>query len=51
LWSGQIHGDPQEFIRTLRLMNAELVSLKQIRASLEEFFMEQMELRGISSSS
>lgn len=51
LWSGQIHGDPQEFIGTLRLMNAELVSLKQIRASLEEFFMEQMELRGIRSSS
>jgi ABC-2 type transport system ATP-binding protein len=50
VWSGQINGDPQEFMGTLKLMNAELLSLKQGRASLEEFFMEQMELRGIRSS-
>ncbi len=51
IWSGKLHGEPQEFIATLRLMNAELISLQQGRASLEEFFMEQMELRGIRSSS
>jgi ABC-2 type transport system ATP-binding protein len=51
LWYGQIQGEPQEFMATLRLLNAELISLKQGRASLEEFFMEQMELRGIRSSS
>ncbi|WP_373542227.1 ABC transporter ATP-binding protein [Chamaesiphon sp.] len=51
IWSGKLHGDPQEFMATLRLMNAELISLQQGRASLEEFFMEQMELRGIRSSS
>ncbi len=50
LWYGQIQGEPQEFMATLRLLNAELISLKQGRASLEEFFMEQMELRGIRSS-
>jgi ABC-2 type transport system ATP-binding protein len=50
IWSGQINGDPQEFMGTLKLMGAELLSLKQGRASLEEFFMEQMELRGIRSS-
>jgi ABC-2 type transport system ATP-binding protein len=50
VWSGQINGEPQEFMGTLKLMNAELLSLKQGRASLEEFFMEQMELRGIRSS-
>lgn len=50
IWSGQINGDPQEFMGTLKLMNAELLSVKQGRASLEEFFMEQMELRGIRSS-
>ncbi len=50
IWSGQINGEPQEFMGTLKLMNAELLSLKQGRASLEEFFMEQMELRGIRSS-
>ena len=51
IWSGQINGDPQEFMGTLRLLNAELISLRQGRASLEDFFMEQMELRGIRSSS
>jgi ABC-2 type transport system ATP-binding protein len=51
IWSGQITGDPQEFMGTLRLMDAELISLNRGRASLEEFFMEQMELRGIRSSS
>ncbi len=50
IWSGQINGEPQEFMGTLKLMNAELLSLKQGRASLEEFFMEQMEIRGIRSS-
>jgi ABC-2 type transport system ATP-binding protein len=51
IWSGKMYGEPQEFMASLRLMNAELISLKQGRASLEEFFMEQMELRGIRSSS
>jgi ABC-2 type transport system ATP-binding protein len=51
IWSGKIQGEPQEFMATLRLMDAELISLNQGRASLEEFFMEQMELRGIRSSS
>lgn len=51
VWSGQIQGEPQEFMATLRLLDAELISLQQGSASLEEFFMEQMELRGIRSSS
>jgi ABC-2 type transport system ATP-binding protein len=51
IWSGKMYGEPQEFMATLRLLDAELISLKQGRASLEEFFMEQMELRGIRSSS
>jgi ABC-2 type transport system ATP-binding protein len=50
VWSGQINGEPQEFMGTLNLMGAELLSLKQGRISLEDFFMEQMELRGIRSS-
>jgi ABC-2 type transport system ATP-binding protein len=50
IWSGVIHGEPQEFLATLRLLDAELISLTQARASLEEFFMDQMELRGIRSS-
>ena len=51
IWHGKIHGEPQEFLATLRLLPAELISIKQGRASLEEFFMAQMELRGIRSSS
>jgi ABC-2 type transport system ATP-binding protein len=50
-WSGKMQGEPQEFMATLRLLDAELISLNRGRASLEEFFMEQMELRGIRSSS
>ena len=50
VWQGTIHGEPQEFLATLRLLEAEIISLKQGRASLEEFFMEQMEIRGIRSS-
>ena len=50
MWQGKLHGEPQEFLSTLRLLEAELISLKQGRASLEEFFMEQMEIRGIRSS-
>jgi ABC-2 type transport system ATP-binding protein len=50
VWSGKINGEPQEFMGTLNLMGAELLSLKQGRSSLEDFFMEQMDLRGIRSS-
>jgi ABC-2 type transport system ATP-binding protein len=50
IWHGKIQGEPQEFLATLRLLEAELISLKQGRASLEEFFMEQMEIRDIRSS-
>jgi ABC-2 type transport system ATP-binding protein len=50
VWQGKIYGEPQEFLSTLRLLEAELISLKQGRASLEEFFMEQMAIRGIRSS-
>jgi ABC-2 type transport system ATP-binding protein len=49
-WTGQLQGEPQEFLATLRLMGAELISLKRASMSLEEFFMELMEKRGIRSS-
>jgi ABC-2 type transport system ATP-binding protein len=50
-WSGKMRGEPQEFMASLRLVGAELLSLKQGRATLEDYFMEQMEMRGIRSSS
>jgi ABC-2 type transport system ATP-binding protein len=49
-WQGQLQGEPQEFLATLRLMGAELISLKRASMSLEEFFMDLMEKRGIRSS-
>ena len=49
-WYGQLQGEPQEFIASLRLMEAELVNLSLARPSLEEFFIAQLKERGISES-
>jgi ABC-2 type transport system ATP-binding protein len=49
-WSGQLRGEPQEFLATLRLMSAQLIEMKQARRSLEEYFMYQMTSRGITTS-
>ncbi|WP_420911670.1 ABC transporter ATP-binding protein [Rippkaea orientalis] len=49
-WHGQLMGDPQEFIATLSTMNAELLSLNKARASLEEYFIQQLQERGITTS-
>jgi ABC-2 type transport system ATP-binding protein len=50
IWHGRLHSEPQEFLATLRLMEAELIELKQARLSLEDYFMQQMATRGISTS-
>lgn len=49
-WQGYLKGEPQEFLGTLRLMGAQLISMTMTRPSLEEFFIEQLEQRGIRSS-
>ncbi len=46
-WYGQLQGEPQEFIATLRLMEAQLISMDLARTSLEEFFMQRLRSRGI----
>lgn len=51
LWTGQLNGEPQDFLGSLRLMNAQLVSIELARPSLEEFFVRQLKERGIQSSS
>ncbi|MGI0492349.1 ABC transporter ATP-binding protein [Alkalinema pantanalense CENA528] len=48
LWMGYLKGDPQDFIASLRLIQAQLVSISLARPSLEEFFVKQLEDRGIS---
>lgn len=50
-WHGQLKGEPQEFLATLRLMSAQLISMQQTRFSLEEFFIQQLRQMGIHTSS
>jgi ABC-2 type transport system ATP-binding protein len=50
-WHGHLKGDPQDFLTSLRLMNAELLSMNLARPTLEEFFVGQLRQRGIHSSS
>ena len=49
-WYGQLQGEPQEFIATLRLIGGQLITMNLARISLEEFFMQQLQQRGITSS-
>lgn len=51
LWTGQLNGQPEDFLGSLRLMNAQLISIELARPSLEEFFVRQLKERGIQSSS
>ncbi|NEO81192.1 ABC transporter ATP-binding protein [Moorena sp. SIO4G3] len=41
-WYGQLRGEPQEFIASLRLMDAQLMNMTLNRPSLEEFFMKHL---------
>jgi ABC-2 type transport system ATP-binding protein len=49
-WHGQLQGEPEAFLEVLSRMDARLISLNLARASLEEFFIEQLRQRGITSS-
>ncbi len=49
-WHGQLTGDPQEFMVALSKMDAQLLSLNKARASLEEYFIEQLRERGLTTS-
>lgn len=49
-WLGHLRGDPQDFLASLKLMQAELVSMNLARPSLEEFFVQQLRKRGIYTS-
>ncbi len=50
-WQGQLKGDPYDFLASLSLMGAQIVSVNLARPSLEEFFMQQLNDRGIRTSS
>ena len=49
-WQGFLEGEPQEFLGSLRLMGAELLSLNLYRPSLEQFFVEELQRRNIQPS-
>ncbi|MDY6781045.1 MAG: ABC transporter ATP-binding protein [Cyanobacteriota bacterium] len=49
-WHGQLKGEPQEFLATLRLMDGELLSMARHRLSLEDYFVQQLRDRGIDVS-
>lgn len=49
-WQGQLKGDPYDFLASLSLMGAQIVSVSLARPSLEEFFMQQLHDRGIRTS-
>lgn len=51
LWMGHLNGAAADFIDSLALMNAQLISMSLARPSLEEFFVKQLRDRGIHSSS
>ena len=50
-WQGHLQGELQDFLSSLRLMDAQIISLNLARPSLEEFFMQQLHQRGIYASS
>lgn len=50
IWHGHLKGEPQDFLASLRLMSAQLLSMQLARPSLEEFFVQQLRQRGIYTS-
>ncbi len=49
-WQGHLKGDPQDFLTSLELMEAQLIGLNLARPSLEEFFVQQLSQRGLHAS-
>ncbi|MFP4006545.1 MAG: ABC transporter ATP-binding protein [Spirulinaceae cyanobacterium] len=46
-WQGQLNRDPAAFLSTLPEMNAEIISLSRQRPSLEDYFMQQLQPKGM----
>ncbi|PSB28054.1 ABC transporter ATP-binding protein [Stenomitos frigidus] len=41
-WQGQLKGDPYDFLSSLNLMGAQIITVNLARPSLEEFFLRQL---------
>lgn len=51
MWSGHLHGNPKDFLANLAMSGGQLIGMNLAKPSLEEFFMQQLQERGIYSSS
>lgn len=49
-WQGHLKGQPHDFMASLNLMNAQIISMTLARPTLEEFFVQQLRQRGIYAS-
>ncbi|HIK32018.1 MAG TPA: ABC transporter ATP-binding protein [Oscillatoriales cyanobacterium M59_W2019_021] len=49
-WQGELQGNVEDFLASLRLMDAQLVSLSLTRPTLEEFFLQKLQEVGIAES-
>ncbi len=50
-WFGHLQGDPYDFLATLNLMGAQILTVNLARPTLEEFFIQQLRDRGVYASS
>jgi ABC-2 type transport system ATP-binding protein len=50
-WYGHLQGDPYDFLATLNLMGAQILTVNLTRPTLEEFFIQKLRDRGIHSNS
>lgn len=51
LWSGHLRGNPKDFLANLAASGGQLIGMNLAKPSLEEFFMQQLQERGIYTSS
>ncbi len=49
-WQGHLQGEPQDFLASVHLMGGTILALNLARPSLEEFFVDQLQQRGITTS-
>jgi ABC-2 type transport system ATP-binding protein len=47
-WQGQLQTEPYDFLASMRLMGAQLIDINLSRLSLEEFFLQQLQQKGIN---
>jgi len=48
-WHGQLQGEPHEFLENLHQTEAQLIAMNLSRLSLEEFFLQQLQQKGLGN--